>query len=244
MATIWHEGGWQATSGWITATEWTTVLPLEGTYNWNVIASDGYANSAPSESQTLRVDRTPPWAQMIGATPITDTAALAALPIVTTDTISATAFLLWWGSDVPHTSTEHLSYDLQVRELVRAHTVYTLTTELVVLTRTGYSLAISGSQEVTVPVVITDTLLYTTVAPLTLLVPVTDAKWITFATGLHTTQTIFLGQPGSTYEVRVRAVDAAGNAQQWYEGYSVQVALEPRRPARREERGKRPRRSI
>ncbi len=242
FVTLWHEHGWQATSGWLTTTEWTTALPLEGTYRWNVIASDGYANSKPSEPHTLIADRTPPWSQMLGATPITDTSQITSeLPqgMLEQALTAPAAYLIWWGSDAPHTTTAHLTYDLQARELQRAHTVYTLTTEPVIVTRTGYALVISGSAEITVPVVITDTLIYTTVAPITVIETITSLEWITFATGLRHTQTIFIGQPGSVYEIRVRAVDTAGNAQRWYEGYAVQVALEPRRPQQRSERVRR-----
>ncbi|MFN3705552.1 MAG: PA14 domain-containing protein, partial [Thermoflexales bacterium] len=218
---LWHESGWQAASGWITTTAWTTTLPWEGTYRWNVVASDGYLNSQPTPPSVLIVDRTPPWAQMMSAMPLTVSADLSPAGAVSWSaslTEAAAAVLLWWGSDAPHTTTTHLNYDLQARELQRTHTVYTFAAELAVVTRTGYALVISGAEEITVPVVVTDTLTFTTVVPLQVVEDITEAAWITIASGLRYTQTLFLGQPGSTYEIRVRAVDAAGNAQGWYDG--------------------------
>jgi hypothetical protein len=145
--------------------------------------------------------------------------ALGNLPVV---------YLRWTGKDMPRDSDEGLTYDVQAREIVRARTSYTVTVEEVAVPRIGYELILSGTEEITAPVVLTEVVVMTTVAPLTEFQPVADSPWITIATGLRETHTIFIGNPGSTYEFRVRAVDAAGNAQGWYDGYSVQAMIDPR----------------
>ena len=121
-----------------------------------------------------------------------------------------------------------LRYDVQVREIVRANTSYTYSVQTQEVTRIGYDLVISGSEEITAPVAITETVAVTGVSPVVNFEPVTNSEWITFATGLPVTQTVFIGNPGSIYEFRVRAVDAAGNKQDWYDGYSVQAAIDPK----------------
>jgi hypothetical protein len=75
--------------------------------------------------------------------------------------------------------------------------------------------------------VITTLVPYTTVTPLRVFVPVSPTEWITFATGIVNTTTLFIGSPGSTYEFRVRAHDNAGNTQDWLDGYSVQAQVDP-----------------
>jgi hypothetical protein len=137
-------------------------------------------------------------------------------------------YLRWSGKDAPRDSDEGLTYDLQAREIIRAHTSYTITVEEVAVPRIGYELVLSGTQEITAPVVVTEVVAITTVAPVLSFQPITDSAWITIATGLRETRTIFIGNPGSTYEFRVRAVDAAGNAQRWHDGYSVQAMIDPR----------------
>lgn len=143
-------------------------------------------------------------------------------------------YLRWTGKDMPRNSDEGLTYDVQAREIVRARTSYTVTTEEVAVPRIAYELIVSGTEEITVPVVLTEVVVMTTVAPLVEFQPVADSAWITIATDLRETHTIFIGNPGSTYEFRVRAVDAAGNAQNWYDGYSVQAMIDPRSVVYRE----------
>jgi hypothetical protein len=281
FATIWHDNGWRASSGWIREMEWTVSLPADGRYQWSVLASDGTANSATTAPREVLVDRSTPWAQMLDATTpqsltqrlaLTATAPIDAYRLITdangnlvvesvvaveampggtpvdqlvprveaqaqaqaqTQTLPAVGnlpavYLRWWGKDSPSESSDGLTYEVQVHELVRAHTEYTITVENQEVTRIGYELVLSGSEEITVPVVITEVVPFTTVAPLVSFMPVTDSQWITFATGLTYTETVFIGSPGSTYEFRVRATDVAGNAQQWYEGYSAQAAIDPK----------------
>ncbi|MCS6773500.1 MAG: hypothetical protein NZ693_05225, partial [Thermoflexales bacterium] len=231
---------------------------------WNVIASDGTANSPPSESQSFRVDRRPPWAQMQSAIVeltrtaelmlpppeayrlITDTngtlrveAVVGQPPVTQTASTEAgsapgilgnlpAVHLRWWGSDVPNDPPE-LRYDVQARQLVRAHTSYTVTTVTQAVTRVGYELVLSGSQEVTVPVVLTETVEQLAVVPVVTFVPLSQTEWVTLATGLTTTEMVFIGEPGGTYEFRVRATDAAGNQQKWFDGYAVRAEIDPRR---------------
>jgi len=276
FATVWNEAnGWRTNSGWVEATEWTVDLPQDGTYLWSVIASDGEANSDSSAPRTVRVDRTPPWAQMMDATTaVSLTASLQATattpidgyklitdangnqiveqvtqplggtavdaqqaqlvprtevsPALTTLGNLPAIHLKWSGKDAPRETSEGLRYDVQVRELSRATTVYTIAVENREVTRIGYELTISGTEEITTPIVITETVPITTVAPVVSIEAITETQWITFATGIALTETIFMGTPGSTYEFRVRAVDGAGNAQDWHEGYSVQALIDPK----------------
>jgi hypothetical protein len=67
FATIWNDDGYRATSGWIADAEWRTRLPQDGRYFWNVIATDGAANSAASAPRAILYDGEPPWAQMLDA---------------------------------------------------------------------------------------------------------------------------------------------------------------------------------
>lgn len=134
----------------------------------------------------------------------------------------------WFGKDAPADNGDGLRYDVQVRELIRANTDYTFTVQTQEITRIGYDLVISGSEEITVPIVITETVAITGVEPVVSYEPLASTEWITFATGLRVTETLFLGNPGSTYEFRVRATDAVGNQQDWYDGYSVQAAIDPK----------------
>jgi len=142
-------------------------------------------------------------------------------------------YLRWSGKDAPHEPAEGLTYDVQARELVRMQTYYTLTVEQVAVPRLSHELVLSGAQEITVPVVITEVVAITTVAPLTAFQPLSNSAWLLVATSLGEAHTIFIGTPGSTYEFRVRATDAAGNAQKWYEGYSVQAMIDPRKRIQR-----------
>jgi hypothetical protein len=138
-------------------------------------------------------------------------------------------YLRWSGEDAPHDPPVGLTYDVQARELMRMQTQYTLTVQEVAVPRISYELVLSGAQEITLPVVLTEVVAITTVVPLTSFHPVSDSAWVLIATGLRETHTIFIGTPGSTYEFRVRATDAAGNVQKWYEGYSVQAMIDPRK---------------
>lgn len=149
--------------------------------------------------------------------------------ITSTQTGNLPAIIVrWFGKDAPADSGDGLSYDVQVRELVRANTTYTLSVKSQDVVRIGYDLVISGSEEITVPVPITETVLITGVEPVVNYETLVSSEWITFAAGLRVTETLFLGNPGSTYEFRVRATDAAGNQQQWHDGYSVQAAIDPK----------------
>lgn len=273
--TIWNDtNGWRTNSGWIEGQEWTLNLPQDGTYLWSVVTSDGQANSDGSAPQTVRVDRTTPWAQMVAATTAvsltaglqaTATQAIDAYKLITDangnmivtqvadvptggtpvdqlvarSEVSPSAvvstlgnlpaiLVTWWGKDAPRDTSDGLTFDVQVRETIRASTSYSIVVENREVTRVGYELTLSGTEEITTPVVLTEVVPITTVAPIVALMPITDSQWITFATGINLTQTVFLGEPGSTYEFRVRAVDGAGNAQDWYDGYSVTAAIDPK----------------
>jgi len=133
--------------------------------------------------------------------------------------------LTWWATD---TLSGLDTYDVQARVLVRANTVYTLSTVEQQVARLTYELVLSGSEEISRPVVVTDTTVFSTVVPLIVFEPVSPTEWMTVAVGLSGNTMLFLGEPGSTYEFRVRARDNAGNEQPWYEGYSVQVEIDPK----------------
>lgn len=180
-----------------------------------IVESVELAISAPE------VQAPPATYPMVGVAP----EALGNLPVV---------YLRWSGKDMPRDSGEGLTYDVQAREIVRARTSYTVTMEEVAVPRIAYELILSGTEEITTPVVLTEVVVMTTVAPLVEFQPLADSPWITIATSLRETHTIFIGNPGSTYEFRVRAVDAAGNAQGWYDGYSVQAMIDPRTVVYRE----------
>ena len=262
FVTIWEAANrWHATSGWITETTWTVTLPADGRYYWSVLASDGLANSESSPPREIRLDRSPPWAQMIEALPpeaalaVTTSAPVDSYRLITDPAGNAVVvgaepeagnmalrsagvgdwgelpvlYLRWSGKDAPYDPPEGLTYDVQARELMRMQTQYTLTVEEVAVPRISYELILSGAQEITAPVVLTEVVAITTVVPLTSFHPVSDSAWVLIATGLRETHMIFIGAPGSTYEFRVRATDAAGNAQKWYEGYSVQAMIDPRK---------------
>jgi hypothetical protein len=128
--------------------------------------------------------------------------------------------LTWWATDTLSGAT---SFDVQAREMVHSSIIYTLSTEMREVTQLNYELAYSGTEPITNTYVTTATLPYTTVAPLRIFTPVQDPQWITVSTGVATTQTAFIGNPGSIYDFRVRARDAAGNEQDWYDGYSAQA---------------------
>jgi hypothetical protein len=132
--------------------------------------------------------------------------------------------LTWWATD---TLSGIGSIDVQARERVHMSLRYTPTVEMHEVTRLSYALELSGSEQITHAIVLTALVPYTTVAPIQVFTPITDSAWVTVASGLVNTQTLFLGNPGSIYEFRVRARDQAGNAQDWYDGYSVQAQVDP-----------------
>jgi hypothetical protein len=237
-----------------------------------VVASDGTANSDTTPPQSIQIDRSAPWAQMLDATGsisaalaltastpidayrlitdangalIVDNAGAGAAEVApagaspgqllarTPELVNAAAlgnlpavYLRWSAKDEPRPASDGLTYDVQVRETVRAQTSYTIAVQNSEVTRIAYELTLSGTDEITTPVMITGVVPITTVAPLVEYSPVTETQWITFATGLAVTETIFIGNPGSTYEFRVRATDSAGNAQAWYDGYSIPAQID------------------
>jgi hypothetical protein len=262
FATLWRDDGFRRSTGWITDTAWTVRLPEDGLYRWNVIASDGNANSAASAPQTILLDTTPPWSQMLSASPAMgrldpsaqtnnsglrlETDANGVQVVVDSGPTSVSdspnrlvvldralhrqfgkapaARLTWWATDT--LSLNDATYVLQARELIQARTEYTLTTITREVPKIGYALVLSGSQEITQEVMLTDTLQYTDVTPLLVVKPVENAEWITVSTSLKVTETVFIGMPGSTYELRVRAIDGLGNEQRWYDGYAIQVKFD------------------
>jgi hypothetical protein len=133
--------------------------------------------------------------------------------------------LTWWATD---TLSGIAGVDVQARETVRATTSYTLSTTSQDVTRIGYQLTLSGTVEITEAVVLTETVLFTTVVPVVLYEPITPTDWVTVAVGLVGNDFLFFGNPGSTYEFRVRARDAAGNQQDWYEGYAIAAEIDPK----------------
>lgn len=135
--------------------------------------------------------------------------------------------LTWWATD---TLSGLAGFDVQARELIRASTIYSPVVSEREVTRIAYELVLSGSVEITRPIVITELVPYTTTVAVAVYTPLTETQWITIAAGIANTETIFLGTPGSTYEFRVRAVDRLGNTQAWHDGYSIQAQLDPRAP--------------
>ncbi len=135
--------------------------------------------------------------------------------------------LTWWATD---TLSGVASFDVQARELIRASTIYSPVVSEREVTRIAYELVLSGSVEITQPMVITELVAYTTSVPIAVYTPLTETQWITIAAGIVNSETIFLGIPGSTYEFRVRAVDRMGNTQAWHDGYSIQAQIDPRPP--------------
>lgn len=235
----WRESdGWMVNSDWITSTQWDIPLPGDGRYQWRVSASDGAAVSDWSPPQPIWVDRSAPWSQMLTAVgqadPVTPTEAapvdvstITSTEALTLPVVAAPAAptrllgvqLTWWATD---TLSGASAFDVQARELVHSSVIYTLTTELREMTQLNYELIYSGTEPITNTYLTTATLPYTTVTPLRIFTPVPDSQWVTVSTGVVATQTLFIGNPGSTYEFRVRARDMAGNEQDWYDGYSAQ----------------------
>jgi PA14 domain len=132
--------------------------------------------------------------------------------------------LRWWATDT--FGLRGVTYTLQARETVQARTEYTLTSRSQVVTRLGSELVLSGTQEITQPVVLTTTEVFTDIAPILVIKPVSASAWITIASGLEVTETVFVGYPGSRYEFRISAVDGAGNAQGWHDGFAVEAQID------------------
>ena len=128
----------------------------------------------------------------------------------------------WWAAD---TLSGIDSYDVQVRESVIAHTVYTLSTSSLFAPRISFELLIFGGEEFDQSVIVTDSISVTTAVPLVEFEPVSSTEWITVATNVHDRSLLFLGNPGSTYEFRVRATDNAGNQQPWLDTVLAQVDI-------------------
>ena len=95
------------------------------------------------------------------------------------------------------------------------------------MTKLVYELVISGSHQITNAIVITTQVPYTTVVPLLGYKTLTATEWMTVAHGVCGNNWLFIGNPASTYEFRVRARDRAFNVQPWYDGYSVQAQMTP-----------------
>jgi hypothetical protein len=247
--TAWREGDhWSLSSDWITHTTWTVPLDGDGHYYWRVSAGNGTAVSDWSPAQEVFVDRTPPWAQMVSASnkpnagphlssavegqavPANIVVDASAAPVVTNAPTAVPTSplhllgvnLTWWTTD---TLSGVAGVDIQARELVHAATIYTPFVEMVPVTKLAYELILSGAQQITNAIVITTQVPYTTVAPLVVYKTLTATEWVTVARGLSGNNWLFIGNPGSTYEFRVRARDRAGNVQAWYDGYSVQAQM-------------------
>lgn len=204
--------------------------------NGNLVVQDApvvNVNVASNVTRAAEPALTVQTVQAVPAAPVAQTQLTPRLPQTLAPTVAALGnlpaiYLRWWGKDSPRDSGDGLRYDVQAREIVRAQTTYTFTIENKEVTRIGYELTLSGTQEITAPVILTDVAPITSVTPLVNYTPLVESQWITVATGLTQTETTFVGVPGSTYEFRVRAVDAAGNAQDWYDGYSVQAQIDPK----------------
>jgi hypothetical protein len=156
---------------------------------------------------------------------ITDPGAYSQLPPLTTTGNLPAIRLSWWATD---TLSGLTLFDVQARELVRATTNYTIAVVEQEITKIVYQLELSGTEEITQALVVTELVPFTTVVPIVSQQIISPSEWVTVATGLRLTETLFIGNPGSTYEFRVRAVDGAGNQQDWYEGYSIQAEIDPK----------------
>ena len=156
---------------------------------------------------------------------ITDPGASVQLPPLTYTGNLPAVRLTWWATD---TLSGLERFDVQARELMHATTNYTIAVINQEITKIVYQLELSGTEEITQAVVITEIVPFTTVVPVVSLQVISPTEWVTVATGLRATETLFLGNPGSTYEFRVRAADGAGNQQDWYDGYSAQAEIDPK----------------
>lgn len=220
-------GGWSLNSGWITSTEWTVAFPKDGRYVWRVSASDGSTVSDWSRARELVVDRTPPFAQMVAAIPrnfVPEVDPSIAKAKTATPLTGTTGLTLTW------TATDTLSgvafYDVQAREIVRATEIMTAAVIEKPMQKLRTELTVSGTQEITRSVIYTEVQQEVKLVPMKALMPINGA-WSSIGSAITATETIFVGVPGSAYEFRVRAVDRAGNAQPWLDGYSVQAQIDP-----------------
>jgi hypothetical protein len=229
-AGIWQaEGKWSLNSGWITGTEWTVAFPQDGKYVWRVSASDGSSVSDWSRQREIIVDRTPPFAQMISAIP-RNIAEIDPATGKTKATTNLGAVGSLTGLTLTWSATDTLSgvafYEIQAREIVRATEVMTAEVVSKPMPRTKLALVISGTQELTQTIAYTDTIQEVKLMPMKALMTV-NGTWVTVGANITSTNMSFVGMPGSAYEFRVRAVDRAGNAQAWVDGYSVQAQIDP-----------------
>ena len=210
-------------SDWLTTTSWLANFPGSGAYVWRVASGDGATVSEWSAPRRIVVDRAPPWAQMASATNPGEeqdpaTKAPSAIPRAPglrlrwaqTDTLSGVAFV-----------------DIQAREIVRATTAYTFATEYREQPRSAVEVVVEGGREITRATLITALVPYTGVVEVRSFVPNPAAPWKLVLSNLTGSETFFVGTPGSVYEFRARAVDWAGNAQDWYDGYSVIAQMDP-----------------
>ena len=249
--TAWREGdNWSLSSDWITHTHWTFPLDSDGHYYWRVSAGNGAAVSDWSPAQEVFVDRTSPWAQMISASnkpnagphlssavegqavPANVVVDASATPVqvnapagVLTSPLHTVGInLTWWATD---TLSGLAGVDIQARELVHARAVYSPVVEMAPATKIVYELILSGSQQITNPLVITTEVPVYTLKRVIVYTTLTTTEWMTAANGVNGNNWLFIGNPGSTYEFRARARDRAGNVQPWYDGYSVQAQMNP-----------------
>ncbi len=232
---VWRVGAdYVLNSDWMQATAWTVPLVDEGRYLWRVGASDGESVSDYSVPREFWVDRTPPWAQMRAA----NTRGEGEYDPLTGNLIKPTNItqrgiaLNWEGGDGPQGSGI-ASVDIQAREILRGAIESEVVTQTRELGRLKYELTLSGTRELTRPVVVTETVTFTTTDLVQTFTPV-SGTWKTIGISLTGQNTIYIGTPGSAYEFRVRARDKVGNEQAWYDGYSVtgQMTLDSLLPLR------------
>ena len=231
-ATLWKDGSTEsASSNWISDTNWVTALPADGVYLWRVSASDGSAVSDWSEPRRIQVDRSPPWAQMQSAEfvggPVLGAQVDASGAVKITASQPYTAArgiqLMWWATD---TASGPSSYDVQYREIVHAMTNFSQTVEMREVEKPAQEVVVQNGKEVTRASTVLETVPTITYQPIYSFETLTQTQWITLGVALPVTSTVFVGNPGSTYEFRVRARDWAGNEQPWYEGYSIQAQMD------------------
>lgn len=226
FATVWRDGSQDSlTSGWMRDAQWDVSLPSEGRYYWRVSAGDDASVSEWSSTRQIWVDRSPPWAQMQSAEAQINVAPGTAVGQADRRTAlkSQGIRLTWWSTD---TMSGVAGHDVQYREVIRAETTFSPTVVMREVAGRAQEVVIEGGRELTRATIITEIVPTLVYEPVLSFVPLTETVWITFAAGLPTTSTTFIGTPGSLYEFRVRAVDHAGHAQAWYDGYSVQAQMD------------------
>lgn len=210
-------------SDWLTSTSWVANFPASGAYVWRVAAGDGATVSEWSAPRRIVVDRAPPWAQMASATNPAEEQNTA--PKSSPAAPRPPGLRLRW------TQTDTLSgvasVDIQAREIVRASTAYTFATEYREQARSAVEVVVEGGREITRSTIITALAPFTSVVEIRSFVPNSAAPWKLAQSNLTGSETFFVGTPGAVYEFRARAVDWAGNAQDWYDGYSVVAQMDP-----------------